>query len=141
MSNYTKKRHKNHTLQRFLLILIVLVIVVLIAFFFVIRPLKEKLVSSVAEKIIETQISSITGSDVDAEEIMEIISEEDQETIEEICNDHLDTQTITDIFSYVAQGDTASLKSYLHESLTEEEMEEIYEIYEKYQDEIYECLK
>ncbi|MCD8365416.1 MAG: hypothetical protein LUC83_06320 [Clostridiales bacterium] len=141
MSKNKKKRRKKRTLQKILLVVIILVIIVLIAFFFVIRPLKKKLTSTVVEKVIEMQVSSDSDSDVTAEEILDAMSEEDQETLEEICSDHMDAQTIADISSYVAQGDTASIKSYLQESLTEEELAEVYEIYEKYQDQISEYLE
>ncbi|MCD8156005.1 MAG: hypothetical protein LUD53_00845 [Clostridiales bacterium] len=136
MSKSRRRRRRSSALQKIILVIVILVIVILIAFFFVIRPMKQKLASSVAEKVIEMQVSSDTDSDVTAEEILDVMSEEDQATIEEICEEYLDVQTLTEISGYMAQGDTASIKAYVEESLSEEELAQIQEIYEKYQDEL-----
>ncbi|MCC8017854.1 MAG: hypothetical protein LIO39_04505 [Lachnospiraceae bacterium] len=141
MSKSRRRRRRSSALQKIILVVVILVIVILIAFFFVIRPMKQRLASSVAEKVIEMQVSSDTDSDVTAEEILDVMSEEDQKTIEEICEEYLDVQTLTEISGYLAQGDTASVKAYVKESLSEEELAQIQEIYEKYQDELSEYLE
>ncbi|MCD8333299.1 MAG: hypothetical protein LUB60_04125 [Clostridiales bacterium] len=136
MSKSRRRRRRSSALQKIILVIVILVIVILIAFFFVIRPLKQKLVSSVAEKVIEMQVSSDSEYAATAEEILDVMSEEDQATIEGICEEYLDVQTLTEISGYMTQGDTASIKAYVKESLSEEDLAQIKEIYEKYQDEL-----
>ncbi len=141
MSGKRKKRRKKHGFQRLILIVVVLAIVVLLVFFCIIQPLKQKVTSAITEKLIEMQVSSDSDASAAAEEILESMSEEDREILEEIYKKHFSTQTIADISVYAASGDTSAIISYLQDELNAEELAQIYEIYEKYQDELSDYLE
>lgn len=134
-----RKRRTPRALHKLIVILIAIVIVILVGYFFILKPAKQKIASVVAEKLIESQIPD--GFDADAEDFFNSMSEEDQKTIEDMISKHISAGTISDISSYVANGDTAALKEYAKNSLTEEELEELKNIYEKYQDEIMDYIQ
>lgn len=137
----SRKRRKSRAFQKLIVIVIVLIIVVLVSFFCIFRPLKERLVSTVAQELITSQLPSGTLSDADAEAILDSMSPEDRAMIEDIISSHISAGTISDIMSYVSSGDMAGLRDYARNSLSEEEMNHLLSIYEKYQDTIDSYLK
>lgn len=136
-----RKRRKSRALQKFIVILLVLVIVVLLGFFCIYRPLKQRLVSTVTQELISSQVSSGELSDDDVEAILNSMSSEDRDALEQIINSHLSAGTIADLMPYLAKGDLAGLKDYAQNALTQEELAKLQEIYRKYQDEINAYLK
>ena len=98
----SKKRRKSRALQKLIVIVVVLIIVILVSFFCVFRPLKQRLVSTVAQELITSQIASDTLSDADVEAILDSMSAEDRAVIEDIISSHISPSTISDIMSYIS---------------------------------------
>lgn len=134
MSSKKKKRIDPHVKQKAILISAIIVIVILIGYFYVIKPAGKDITSNLTKKLIASQLPD--DPDADTEELLNYMDEEDQELIEDIVNNHISVNTISDVFSYIADGDIAGLKKYAKNSLTDDELEQLKEIYEKYQDEI-----
>lgn len=95
---------KSNGSKKLIVVLIVIVVVLLIGYFAVYRPLREKAVETVAEKLLETQMDS-DGTTADAEEILNSMSEEDRDAVEEIVTKHISAGTIANISSYLTSGD------------------------------------
>ena len=130
----SKTRGKSRALQKFIMIIIILIIVILSGFFCIYRPLKQRFVSAVTQELISSQLSSGELSDDDVAAIMDSMSAEDRAILEDIVNSHFSVGAVSDVLSYLRNGDLAGLREYAENSLTEDELAQIRTIYEKYQD-------
>ena len=61
---------------------------------------------------------------------------EDKETAEEIITNTVSASDIPKLSGYVAKKDTARLKKYVQENLSEEDMGKLQGLYDKYKDQI-----
>lgn len=135
---YTSKRKTHLGLKVFLWIVVILVIIGIAVKFFIYDPLKEKAVSALAEKLIQSEIASDTDatSDINAEEVLDSMSDEDKDTLNQLIDDNISADTISDVSSYLANGDTDGLKEYAKDTLSDDELQEVKDLYEKYKDEL-----
>lgn len=137
MARRRAARRPRRKLQVFICVVVAIVIILILLKVFFIGPIKEKAIDSLAEQMIQSEISSDeTGADVDTQAILDAMSEEDRDTLEGIISDNLSPETIKDASSYLANGDMQGLKEYAKESLSEEDLQEIKDLYLKYKDEI-----
>ena len=60
------------------------------------------------------------------------MSEEDKDTVTEIIANNVSLDAISDVQSYISEGDTSALLDYATENLSEEETEKLSEIMQKY---------
>lgn len=119
---------------QFLLMLVILGIVIVIFKMTVWNSLKTKATNYVASQAIE-QIAASAGVDVDSKEVEAAINsmdEEDQETLNTIISEHLDSDTVSDITSYVANGDMDGAAQYAQDNLSEEDRSQLEGLYDKY---------
>lgn len=79
---------------------------------------------------ISSDASAIAG--VNAQEILDIMSDTDRETVDQIITNHMSAETMKEATSYITSGDTAGLKQFAKDRLTASEMEQIRELYKKY---------
>ncbi len=79
---------------------------------------------------ISSDASAIAG--VNAQEILDIMSDTDRETVDQIITNHMSAETMKEATSYITSGDTAGLKQFAKDTLTASEMEQIRELYKKY---------
>ena len=126
--------HKRHRFQKLIVFLIAIVIILLIGYFVALPKIKTKAANVVAEKLLESQISSddsaIAG--VNAQGILDAMSDTDRATVDQIITNHMSADTIKEASSYITSGDTAGLKQFAKDTLTASEMEQIKELYNKY---------
>ena len=126
--------HKRHRFQKFIVFLIAIVIIFLVGYFVALPKIKEKAAGVVAEKLLESQISSDASAiaGVNAREILDAMSDTDRATVDQIITNHMSADTMKEASSYITSGDTAGLKQYAKDTLTASEMEQIRELYNKY---------
>ncbi len=126
--------HRRHRFQKFIVFLIAIVIILLVGYFVALPKIKTKAAGVVAEKLLESQISSDASAiaGVNAQEILDAMSDTDRETVDQIITHHMSAETMKEATSYITSGDTAGLKQYAKDTLTESEMEQIRELYNKY---------
>lgn len=126
--------HKRHRFQKFIVFLIAIVIILLVGYFVALPKIKTKAAGVVAEKLLESQISSDASAiaGVNAQEILDAMSDTDRETVDQIITNHMSAETMKEATSYITSGDTAGLKQYAKDTLTVSEMEQIRELYNKY---------
>jgi len=109
-----------------------IIVVAGILYFVVWKPAKAAIVSSVAEKTI-TSVAEQAGVDADvASEIYDNMSEEDQETVQDLIDSHADASTVQEAVDLYTSGDTEGLKDLAQSELSDDEMEELYSLYQKY---------
>lgn len=136
--NSTKRKHS--IILPIISALIIIVAIVVLAKIYIYDPFKDEAISALTEKLIQTQINSDTtlpdGTTVNAQELLDSMSPEDQDTIHEIVKEHVTPSTISKATSYVTSGDTQGLKEYAKDMLTDSETEELKSLYKKYKDEI-----
>ncbi|MCR5545556.1 MAG: hypothetical protein K6F30_03665 [Lachnospiraceae bacterium] len=112
--------------------IVVVIIIVALAYFFVWGPVKNQVVDKVADKAI-TSVAEQAGVDsTQATELYNSMSEEDQETVQDMIEEHADAQTVQEAIDLYKSGDTAALKDMAREELTDEEINQVKELYEKY---------
>ena len=126
--------HKRHRFQKFIVFLIAIVIILLVGYFVALPKIKTKAAGVVAEKLLESQISSDASAiaGVNAQEILDAMSDTDRETVDQIISNHMSAETMKEASSYITSEDTAGLKQFAKDTLTASEMEQIRELYKKY---------
>lgn len=126
--------HKRHRFQKFIVFLIAIVIILLVGYFVALPKIKTRAAGVVAEKLLESQITSDTSAiaGVNAQEILDAMSDTDRATVDQIITNHMSADTMKEASSYITSGDTAGLKQYAKDTLTASELEQIKELYNKY---------
>lgn len=130
--------HKRHRFQKFIVFLFAIVIILLVSYFVALPKIKTKPAGVVAEKLLESQITSDTSAiaGVNAQEILDAMSDTDRATVDQIITNHMSADTMKEASSYITSGDTAGLKQYAKDTLTASELEQIKELYNKYKGQV-----
>ena len=130
--------HKRHRFQKFIVFLFAIVIILLVGYFVALPKIKTKATGIVAEKLLESQITSDTSAiaGVSAQEILDAMSDTDRATVDQIITNHMSADTMKEASSYITSGDTAGLKQYAKDTLTASELEQIKELYNKYKGQV-----
>ena len=130
--------HKRHRFQKFIVFLFAIVIILLVSYFVALPNIKTKATGIVAEKLLESQITSDTSAiaGVNAQEILDAMSDTDRATVDQIITNHMSADTMKEASSYITSGDTAGLKQYAKDTLTASELEQIKELYNKYKGQV-----
>ena len=130
--------HKRHRLQKFMVFLFAIVIILLVSYFVALPKIKTKATGIVAEKLLESQITSDTSAiaGVNAQEILDAMNDTDRATVDQIITNHMSADTMKEASSYITSGDTAGLKQYAKDTLTASELEQIKELYNKYKGQV-----
>lgn len=130
--------HKRHRFQKFIVFLFAIVIILLVSYFVALPKIKTKATGIVAEKLLESQITSDTSAiaGVNAQEILDAMSDTDRATVDQIITNHMSADTMKEVSSYITSGDTAGLKQYAKDTLTASELEQIKELYNKYKGQV-----
>lgn len=130
--------HKRHRFQKFIVFLFAIVIILLVSYFVALPKIKTKATGIVAEKLLESQITSDTSAiaGVNAQEILDAMSDTDRATVDQIITNHMSAETMKEASSYITSGDTAGLKQYAKDTLTASELEQIKELYNKYKGQV-----
>ena len=130
--------HKRHRFQKFIVFLFAIVIILLVSYFVALPKIKTKATGIVAEKLLESQITSDTSAIavVNAQEILDAMSDTDRATVDQIITNHMSADTMKEASSYITSGDTAGLKQYAKDTLTASELEQIKELYNKYKGQV-----
>ena len=130
--------HKRHRFQKFIVFLFAIVIFLLVSYFVALPKIKTKATGIVAEKLLESQITSDTSAiaGVNAQEILDAMSDTDRATVDQIITNHMSADTMKEASSYITSGDTAGLKQYAKDTLTASELEQIKELYNKYKGQV-----
>ena len=130
--------HKRHRFQKFIDFLFAIVIILLVSYFVALPKIKTKATGIVAEKLLESQITSDTSAiaGVNAQEILDAMNDTDRATVDQIITNHMSADTMKEASSYITSGDTAGLKQYAKDTLTASELEQIKELYNKYKGQV-----
>lgn len=130
--------HKRHRFQKFIVFLFAIVIILLVGYFVALPKIKTKATGIVAEKLLESQITSDTSAiaGVNAQEILDAMSDTDRATVDQIITNHMSADTMKEASSYITSGDTAGLKQFAKDTLTASELEQIKELYNKYKGQV-----
>ncbi len=130
--------HKRHRFQKFIVFLFAIVIILLVSYFVALPKIKTKATGIVAEKLLESQITSDTSAiaGVNAQEILDAMSDTDRATVDQIITNHMSADTMKEASSYITSGDTAGLKQYAKDTLTASELEQMKELYNKYKGQV-----
>ena len=130
--------HKRHRFQKFIVFLFAIVIILLVSYFVALPKIKTKATGIVAEKLLESQITSDTSAiaGVNAQEILDAMNDTDRATVDQIITNHMSADTMKEASSYITSGDTAGLKQYAKDTLTASELEQIKELYNKYKGQV-----
>lgn len=130
--------HKRHRFQKFIVFLFAIVIILLVSYFVALPKIKTKATGIVAEKLLESQITSDTSAiaGVNAQEILDAMNDTDRATVDQIITNHMSADTMKEASSYITSGDTAGLKQFAKDTLTASELEQIKELYNKYKGQI-----
>ena len=130
--------HKRHRFQKFIVFLFAIVIILLVSYFVALPKIKTKATGIVAEKLLESQITSYTSAiaGVNAQEILDAMSDTDRATVDQIITNHMSADTMKEASSYITSGDTAGLKQFAKDTLTASELEQIKELYNKYKGQV-----
>lgn len=130
--------HKRHRFQKFIVFLFAIVIILLVGYFVALPKIKTRATGVVAEKLLESQITSDTSAiaGVNAQEILDAMSDTDRATVDQIITNHMSADTMKEASSYITSGDTAGLKQFAKDTLTASELEQIKELYNKYKGQV-----
>lgn len=130
--------HKRHRFQKFIVFLFAIVIILLVGYFVALPKIKTKATGIVAEKLLESQITSDTSAiaGVNAQEILDAMNDTDRATVDQIITNHMSADTMKEASSYITSGDTAGLKQFAKDTLTASELEQIKELYNKYKGQV-----
>ena len=130
--------HKRHRFQKFIVFLFAIVIILLVSYFVALPKIKTKATGIVAEKLLESQITSDTSAiaGVNAQEILDAMNDTDRATVDQIITNHMSADTMKEATSYITSGDTAGLKQFAKDTLTASELEQIKELYNKYKGQV-----
>ena len=133
------KRRKRHTgFKVFLIIVAVLAVSIFVLKDQIISAVKTKAAEVVVEKLLEEKLSddSLSYNGVSAKDIMDHMDEADKETITSVITSNMTEENISAVESYVKSGDTAGLKDYVKDNLSETDKATVEDLYEKYKDQI-----
>ena len=130
--------HKRHRFQKFIVFLFAIVIILLVGYFVALPKIKTRAAGVVAEKLLESQITSDTSAiaGVNAQEILDVMNDTDRATVDQIITNHMSADTMKEASSYITSGDTAGLKQFAKDTLTASELEQIKELYNKYKGQV-----
>lgn len=131
----SKNRRKNGNKWMVVLVCVVIVIAVLGILFKVLiyDTAKEKVAEKIVQKMIETELANDeSGTGQEAQEIYDSMTQEEKDSLNQMVEDKMDTKTIKEVKEYVEAGDREGLKSYIKESFSDNDIQEMREIYEKY---------
>ena len=130
--------HKRHRFQKFIVFLFAIVIILLVSYFVALPKIKTKATGIVAEKLLESQITSDTSAiaGVNAQEILDAMSDTARATVDQIITNHMSADAMKEASSYITSGDTAGLKQFAKDTLTASELEQIKELYNKYKGQV-----
>lgn len=130
--------HKRHRFQKFIVFLFAIVIILLVGYFVALPKIKTKAAGVIAEKLLESQITSDTSAiaGVNAQEILDAMNDTDRATVDQIITNHMSADTMKEASSYITSGDTAGLKQFAKDTLTASELEQIKELYNKYKGQV-----
>jgi cytoskeletal protein RodZ len=135
-----KKRRRRKALTVLIVIALILIIGGVFVNQYVIGPIKQKAAKELAVTAVEQALEKAGVSDdvkSQAEQIVNSMSEEDQEKIESIINNHSNpAQAAKALQIYQSEG-VSGLKSYARGILSTEEQKELESLYDKYKDSIY----
>ena len=130
----SQKRRKRHSFAGTFLKTLIIILVIAGIFFYAKGIVKQK----VEDKVAETVVDQIAASELSlpdggsAGKIYSSMSQEDQQKVKKIVDEHLNTQTASKVQQYITSGDKEGLKQYAQESLTEDEQNELRQLYDKY---------
>lgn len=134
-----KKKRRVSGVKKVILILELLLLVGLIVYYGKTK-LKEVVVKQAADQVVETivtnQAKQMGASDEEIKQVLEQVSEEDKQAVEDIVINHLDSEVISQGTEYLEKGDIEGLKQYASEELSQEEIQQLMGLYEKYKDTI-----
>lgn len=88
-------------------------------------PLKKAIVSEAIDSYAESKGGTV-------KEVVESMSPEDKDTVTEIIAENVTLDSMTEVQSYISNGDSEGLMEYAKDNLTEEEQKELMEIMAKY---------
>lgn len=135
MSKRRKKKSSGAKLVQFLLMLVILGLVI---FIFKVAVwdaiLKKKAVNYAVSNVIE-QVAASSGVSVTSEEVEKVLDSmepEDQEKLNAIIEENVDSEAVSTVTSYISNGDVESAAQYVQENLSEENVEDLQELYDKY---------
>ena len=135
MSKRRKKKSSGAKLVQFLLMLVILGLVI---FIFKVAVwdaiLKKKAVTYAVSNVIE-QVAASSGVSVTSEEVEKVLDSmepEDQEKLNAIIEENVDSEAVSTVTSYISSGDVESAAQYVQENLSEENVEDLQELYDKY---------
>lgn len=134
----SRRRNKTNPFAKLIQFVLILVILGIIIFIFKTAVwdsiLKKKAINYAVSNVIE-QLAASSGVSVTSKEVEEVLNsmdKEDQETLTNIIEDNVDSQTLSTISSYVSNGDMKSAANYVKDNLSEENIEDLQELYDKY---------
>ena len=124
--------------MKYFVFLFAIVIILLVGYFVALPKIKTKAAGVVAEKLLESQITSDTSAiaGVNAQEILDAMNDTDRATVDQIITNHMSADTMKEASSYITSGDTAGLKQFAKDTLTASELEQIKELYNKYKGQV-----
>lgn len=134
----SRQKRKKSAGSRFIHFILILVILGLVIFIFKTAVwdsyLKQKAVnytvSTVIEKVAASSGVSVTSKEV--EEVLNSMDPEDQEKLNSIIEENVDSDTLSTVTSYISNGDIESAAEYVQDNLSEENVEDLQELYDKY---------
>ena len=121
--------------EKVMISVIVIGIVIFLFINYALPVLKQGTKHVAAEKTVDVIIKNadkVSGGNEKVEEMLNSLSEEDKETVSGIIENHMDSETVSEVMKYVQDGDKESLMKYAADNLTLDEMSELLNMYEKY---------
>lgn len=144
MSKKRKKKKKGIGMIVFLSLVIAgcLVFIFFLGKGYLTDAVKSKVTEKVAEQVFEKALES-AGDPEAAEKAKQIVAnmdEEDKKQAEEIISKYADSETISDCMEIVGDGINSEsieqVQQYLEQSVSQEDMQALWDLYEKYGDEV-----
>lgn len=127
------KRKKKKGLIVLIVVLVILVAAIWAGKTVVYDTAKEKVASTVVEKMIEEQVQNDpTGQLQNAQDVYESMSEEDKQTVNDMVESKVSPETISEVSKYAKNKDKEGLKQYVKEKFTESEIQQMKDLYNKY---------
>lgn len=129
---------KKQKRKSIIILLIEILILIALLIYFGKTKLKQVVVEKTTDKVIESviteQVKQMGASEEEINEVLDKVSDDDKQAVEDIITNHLDSETINKGTEYIKSGDIDGLKDYASQTLTPEETEELMNLYEKYKD-------
>lgn len=135
-----KRRRRKKVFTTLIVIALILIIGGVFANQYVIKPLKQKVAKEIAVSAIEQALEKSGVSDdvkAQAEQIVNSMSEEDQQKVEAIIDNHSDPAEAAKAVQIYRSEGTSGLKTYAKQILTDQEQSTLESLYDKYKDSIY----